>query len=79
MKTRISKFSDPARGGRKIEMLTSSRHTTVMWPDGVCSETYSENWKDIGTIMEPITNHVPEQPASRAKKMLQARLDEQRS
>ena len=64
---------DPARGGRKIEMRTSSRFTTVMWPGGVCSETLSENWKDIGTLMEPITNHVPEQPASYAEKLLLAR------
>ena len=74
---RINKRIDPARGGRQVEMLTSSRRTTVLWPDGITSETHSENWKDIGTLMEPIENHVPEQPKSRAFKLVQERAARQ--
>jgi hypothetical protein len=42
-------------------------------------EVTTEWWKDIGTVMDPIENHVPEQPASYAKKLLQAHVDAQRT
>ena len=77
-KLEISQFSDPARGGRRVEVLTSSRRTTVLWPGGVRSVTISENWKDIGTLMEPITNHVPEQPTSYAAKLVAAHVKAQK-
>ena len=69
---RINKFIDPARGGRQIEMRTFSRRTTVLYPGGISQETAVDYWKDIGTMMEPITNHTPEQPASLARKIMQA-------
>lgn len=68
-RVRISKFSDPAKGGRSVEFLSSSRHTTVRWP-GYTSETHSENWIHAGVLMDPIENHVPEQPTNRWKRVL---------
>jgi hypothetical protein len=79
MTIRISKFSDPARGGRRVEVRTFSRHTTVRWSRDLTRETTLEWWKDVGTLMDPIENHVPEQPASFAKRMLQARNDARRT
>jgi hypothetical protein len=38
-----------------------------------------KGWLPMGTLQPQITNHVPEQPASFAKKLLQARIDAQRS
>ncbi len=75
---RISKFHDRIRGGRMVEMRTSSRQTTVLHPGGISAETHSENWLDIGTLMPTNINHVPEQPKSLAEKMLQRHLDSKR-
>jgi len=75
MKTiRISKFSNPARGGRMVEMRTAYGRSCVMQPGGLCFETTKEVWMDVGTLMEPIENHVEEQPKSLAHKLMLRRL-----
>jgi len=78
MKIRYGNFVDPARGGRKIEERISRTSSIVRHPDGVTVETTRESWLDIGTLMEPIENHVPEQPKSFAQKLLENHLAEQR-
>ncbi len=76
---RISKWHDSARGGRRVELRTSSSTTTVLHPGGISEETHSEKWLDVGTLMAPVTNHTPEQPKSLAEKMLQRHLDKRTS
>ena len=72
---RISKFNNPARGGRTVETTVLDRHTTVMQPNGICEETHRLHWKDIGTLMNPVENHVQEQPTNKWKQRL---IDAQR-
>jgi len=74
-RTRISIFHDPARGGRKVERLEFVRHTIVIERDGVTHETTQEWWKDIGTIMPPVQNHIKEQPTNKWKQRM---IDAQR-
>ena len=76
---RVATRSNPDRGGKKVESRTFKRNTTVVLPGGLVREDTREYWKDIGTVMDTIENHVPEQPASYAKKLLQAHLDAQRN
>jgi len=45
-----------------------------MQPGGLCFETTKEVWMDVGTLMEPIENHVEEQPKSLAHKLMLRRL-----
>ena len=73
---RINKFSDPARGGRKVEVRTLNRRTTVVQPAGLTEETTRENWRDIGTLLDPVRNHVKEQPTNKWKQRL---IDAQRA
>ena len=75
---RYGQFSNPERGGRKIEERILNRHTTVVLPDGITKETTTEVWLDIGTLMEEVTNHVPEQPKSFAQKLLERHIAAQR-
>lgn len=76
--TRIARFHDPARGGRRVERLTFVRHTIVLQPGGICEETTRETWQDIGTLMPPITNHTPQQPKCYAQKLIEANQAAQR-
>jgi len=75
MKVRYAKYSNPTRGGRMIEERILNRLTTVVFPDGVTYETRREAWLDIGTLMDPIENHVKEQPTCYAQKLLQAHIE----
>ena len=78
MKIRYGNFVDPARGGRKIEERIKYAVSTVKHPDGITVVNTQEVWLDIGTLMEPIKNHVPEQPKSLAQKLLEAHIEKQR-
>jgi len=71
---RINRFSNPALGGRTVEFLTSERKTTVVHP-GYTAETHSQNWMHAGVLMDPVRNHVPEQPTNKWKQRL---IDAQR-
>ena len=73
---RISRFHDSDRQGRRVEFRTFHRQTTVMYPGGIRKEVTTEYWKDVGTLREPITNYVPEQPTNRWKQRL---IDRQRA
>lgn len=77
MKTiRIAQYPDSDRGGRRVDKLVESSKRIIMRPGGYCEITTRELWKDIGTLMNPVLNHVPEQPKSLAHKLLQKRMDE---
>ena len=74
-RVRINRFSNPERGGRQVEALTFVRKTIVIERDGITHETTQEWWKDIGTIMPPVQNHIKEQPTNKWKQRL---IDAQR-
>lgn len=74
-RTRISRFSDPARGGRRVELKVNDRFTTVLHPEGVTEEVHRVTWRDVGTLMDGVENHVKEQPTNRWKQRL---IDAQR-
>lgn len=67
---RINQFTDPARGGQQMQALTFTRRTTVLYPGGITKVTTTEYFKDIGTLMREVPNHVPEQPTNRWKQAL---------
>ena len=76
MTIRISKFSNPARGGKRVELRTFHRQTTVKWSKDLTHERTEEYWRDIGTLMDPVENHVKEQPTNKWKQRL---IDAQRA
>lgn len=70
-KVRINEWPDRNRhGGRTVRFLTFSRKTTIMEPGGLERIDTREYWKDVGTLMPEVTNHVPEQPTNRYKQLL---------
>ena len=73
---RISKFSNPATGGRMVEVRVLDRHTTVIQPGGLCEETHRKHWQHVGTLMDEVKDHVKEQPTNRYKQRI---IDAQRA
>jgi len=67
---RITTRVDPARGGKRVETRVAYSKATILERNSLRTERITEVWCDIGTIMSPITNHVPEQPKSLAYKLL---------
>ena len=68
--TRISRFSDPARGGRRVEFRTWHSKSTVKWSRELTKETTREWWRDVGTLMDEVKDHVKEQPTNKWKQRL---------
>lgn len=73
---RISRYTDPETGGRKVQFRTFHRHTTVRWSKDLTRETTLEWWKDVGVLMPEVKNHVKEQPTNKWKQFL---IDRQRA
>lgn len=71
---KISKFSNPATGGKRVQFKTLDRTSTVEWP-GYTTVTHKIVWRDVGTLMDEVKNHVKEQPTNRWKQRL---IDAQR-
>ena len=67
---KISPFHDSERGGRRVRFLTFDRQTTVMEPGGLERIDTRKYYKDVGTLMGEVENHVPEQPMNRYKRVL---------
>lgn len=72
---RISKFSNPETGGKRVQFRSLDRTTTVEWP-GYTTVTHKQVWRDVGTLMDEVENHVKEQPTNRWKQKL---IDAQRA
>jgi hypothetical protein len=71
---RISKFSDPARGGKRVQFKDFDRTSTVEYP-GYTKVTHTVIWRDAGVLMDEVKNHVKEQPTNKWKQRL---IDAQR-
>lgn len=72
---RISKFSDPAKGGKRVQFSDLNRTSTVEYP-GYTKVTHTRIWRDVGVLMDEVKNHVKEQPTNRWKQRL---IDAQRA
>lgn len=66
---KIGRFSDPAKGGKRVQFKDLDRTSTVEYP-GYTKVTHTVIWRDVGTLMDEVTNHVEEQPTNRYKKIL---------
>jgi len=69
-KIKINGHFNTVRGGHRVEFQRTHNTATVMHRGGLRVVTTTVTHKDVGTLMAPISNHVPEQPTNKWKQYL---------